>query len=344
MKRLMLTRLFLLLLIASASGFAMAEPVNYSSGLDVTLSSQTLSTAAAGRDISLNNVVVEGKLAAGRNISCQGCTISGSVSAGRDVLLERCPQVYSISSGRNAELRQIQVLNQVSSGNDITLQDVTVETGLQAGNQVHAGNSTIHGSLSLGGHYAKLDHSTAAEVRFIENGSVFNGTGNHITSMVSTGNLVNGNVTISRGGSSYVHVGPGSLSSVNGYAIKGAANQTTIITPEQAIYVNGRKVSGDGPVQYEQYRAQHPGAPVVQGPGWAAGQTTDLADAKTGKSDSKVPVNVLELTNNSVIHGPVVFESGYGKVVVYPGSTFNGKVVNGTVEHLSAQTTENAVQ
>lgn len=342
MKKLMLTRVFLILLIASV-GSAMAEPVQYSSGLDVTLSSQTLSAAAAGRDISLNDVVVEGKLAAGRNISCQGCTISGAVSAGRDVLLERCAQVYSISSGRNVELRQTQVLNQVSSGNDIDLRDVRVETGLQAGNQVQAGNSTINGPLALGGHYAKLDHSTAAEVRFVENGNSFHGVGNHINSVMTNGSVINSNVTISRGGSSYVHVGPGSLSSVNGYAIKGAANQTTVITPEQIIYVNGRKVSGDGPADYSRYMAQHPGAPAVQGPGWSSAQLSESSDTKVDKPGSKIPVNILELTNNSVIHGQVVFESGYGKVVVHPGSTFNGKVVNGTVERLSVEPTENTV-
>lgn len=342
MRKLILVRLFLMLFIASAS-FAVAEPITYSSGLDVTLSSQTLSEAAAGRDISLSNVVVEGKLSAGRNVACQGCTLSGSVSAGRDVILEQCPQVHSIASGRNAELRQTQVLSLVSSGNDISLQDVQVESDIHAGNQIQAGNSTIKGVLALGGHYARLDHSTAREVRFVENGSGFQNSGNHINTIIGNGGSMHGSTIISRGGTSSVHVGPGSLSSVNGYTIKGAVNQTTLITPDQAIYVNGRKVSGEGPSHYGQYLTQHPGAPMVQGPGWSMELASGKADDKVHKQDSKIPVNILELTNNSAIQGQIVFESGYGKVIVHEGSTFNGKVVNGTVERLSAKSTTSPI-
>lgn len=336
MKSFILSRTLLCLALA-ASPCAMAEPMDYTSGQDLTLSSQTLTSAAAGRDISLNNTLVEGKLSAGRNISCQGCTISGAISAGRDVALSQCPQVYGIASGRNTDLRQTRVLNQISSGFDVTLQDTHVEQGIQAGNQFLASNSTVQGTISLGGRYAKLDHSTVGEVRFLENNNLYAGSGNHIH--INSGNLFNGNVTMNRNGASYVHVGIGSLSSVNGYTIKGAPQQTTLITPEQTIYVNGSKVSGDGPKHYSDYMANHPGAPNVQGPGWTDAPV-DSHTEKADKKDSKTPVNVLEITNQSTINGQVVFESGYGKIIVHPGSQFNGKVINGTVEKLSNQSEE----
>ena len=38
--------------------------------------------------------------------------------------------------------------------------------------------------------------------------------------------------------------------------------------------------------------------------------------------------------NNSVVNGQVAFDSGYGKIRVYKGSQFNGKVVNGVVEKM----------
>ncbi len=336
MKKILLTRIFLLFLIALASyapqNRAMAESVT--SAQDVNLSAQHLDNAAAGRDIALDNVVVAGKLSAGRNISCQGCTVSGQVSAGRDIQLAQCPEVLGVTSGRNAEISQARILTRIASGNDVSLNDVSVENGLSAGNEVQAKNSSINGPLSLGGHYLKLDHSTTGHIRFHNDDALTSfGDGN-----VVRGN-VHSNISISRHGSSYVSVSHSSLSSVNGYTIKSDGGtsaqtaQTTVITPDQVIYVNGLKVSGSGPKTYAQYQSEHPGAPTVHGPGWNGENTADH-QAADAKRDSKTPVNILDVMNNSVVNGQVVFDSGYGKIRVYKGSQFNGKVVNGIVEKM----------
>lgn len=354
MKKILLTRIFLLLFIAFASyalhNNAMAESIT--SAQDVNLSAQHLDNAAAGRDIELNNVTVTGKLSAGRNITCQGCSVSGQISAGRDVSLAQCSDVFGIASGRNADLSQVKILNHIASGNNIKLTESSVENGLSAGNEVLAQNSTINGELSLGGHYLRLDHATTGDIRFNDD--------NQLTSQndQNDGNVVRGsvngtvrtsvksNVTISRHGSSYVSVGHSGLSSVNGYTIKSSTDtadqtgQTTVITPDQVIYVNGAKVSGNGPKTYAQYQSEHPGAPTVNGPGWrdADTQKASASTDKNAKNAAKTPVNVLDVMNNSVINGQVVFESGYGKVRVYKGSQFNGKVVNGVVEKVDKTT------
>lgn len=326
-----------LLMSVGVASAAMAANGFYSSATDVLLSSQQLTSASAGRDILLNGVVVDGKLAAGRNINCQDCTISGSVAAGYDVQLERCAQVRSVASGHDAALAASRVLSHLSSGNDVHLDDVTVEQTLQAGNQVTARNSTVSGLLSLGGNTATLDHSNAQEIRFSKDmawgGGMSNNSSIHINRGILGGNVVIGGHSQ---GQSRVSVGPNSLSSVNGYTIKGGSEQTTVITPSQSIYVNGHRVTGSDPQTYAAYRADHPDAPQVQGPGWKdGGSLGEQASAKPHKKNVNEPVvNILNLTNNSVVQGPVVFESGYGKVRIEKGSQLIGKVINGSIEHL----------
>ncbi len=147
---------------------------------------------------------------------------------------------------------------------------------------------------------------------------------------MGSGIVIGGNNTAT------VRVGSTGLSAINGFTVKGAMNQTTVITPEQSIYVNGRKVSGEGPASYQAYQAANPEAPTVYGPGWDPSVVSSSHKAATGnskkKAENKPVVNVLELRNGSTVSGQVQFDSGYGKIVVYPGSQFLGKVVNGFVE------------
>lgn len=298
---------------------ASAQGRHYASATDLQISAESIDSASVGRDILLHAVEVDGKLAAGRNVTCTECNILGNVSAGHNVLLEGCPQVHSVSTGHNAEITRTHIGRNIAAGHDITLNGVTVAQRVSAGHQVMTENSTLSGLLSLGGHYARLDSSNATDILFSDSGNSSSHSGIHI------------------GGNSFssVNVGSSSLSSINGYTVKGAMNQTTVITPEQAIYVNAAKVSGDGPATYGEYRTKHPEAPAVHGPGWAT-DTPNVAvkgDKKARKDDTpKTVVNVLELANGSVVTGQVQFESGYGKVLVRKGSEFKGKVVNGFVE------------
>jgi hypothetical protein len=301
------------LCITSAS----ARTRHYASATDLQISSQEIDSASVGRDLLLHAVQVEGKLAAGRNITCTECTTAGNISAGHNVLLESCPEVRGISTGHDAEVTRSHILNHIAAGHDVTLHGTTVEQRVSAGNQVMAESSVIKGLLSLGGHYARLDDSTATDIVFSESAGVSSTSG----------------IQIGGQHASSVRVGSSSLSSINGYTIKGAMNQTTVITPEQSIYVNGLKVSGDGPKSYSEYQSKHPEAPTVNGPGWSneSLKNTSTSFENKGKVDKTV-INTLEPSNGSVVSGQVNFESGYGKVVVHKGSTFQGKVVNGFVE------------
>lgn len=317
-------RVFLYLSVALLLGLALGKETlarenRLSSATDVMLSGQTVSGISAGRDIHLNAVEASGSLMAGGNITCTSCSVAGHLSAGRDVLLENCPEVQGLSNGRDAEITRSHILMNVTAGHDITLNEATIDQSVIAGNRVFAENATVKGFLTVGGNYVRLDRSHAQSIVFSQNTNL------------------NSGIHFSGDNQSVVHVGPSSLSSVNGYTIQGAMNQTTVMTPEQDIYVNGKKVSGSGAASYGQYRAQHPEAPFVQGPGWEARLSEKgaaPADKKKNDTTPKEAVNVLELINQSVVDGTVRFEGDYGKILVHPGSRFSGTVVNGRVEKL----------
>jgi hypothetical protein len=317
MNRQMQATLLTSLLVLGVGVAWAGEGASYINGADVTLASQPMGSATAGRDIVLNDVTVNGKLTAGRNVMCTQCQISGNISAGHDVQLENCPTVQG-----------------VTSGHDVLLTDVKLAQGLRVGNTVAARNSEIQGPLVLGGHNVRLENTRAGEIRFsngiqggVNGSSVIVNSGTVMHSSMGGGNVIVGN---GWGGSS-VSVGANGLSSVNGYTIKSVPGQTTVITPEQTIYVNGKKVSGEGGKNYSDFMAMHPGAPQVNGPGWDYSANL-MSGATTSQSTVGPVVNVLEVASNSTVIGPIVFESGQGVVRVPKGAQFNAKIVNGKVE------------
>jgi hypothetical protein len=316
---LLLAPLSILALSLLCMPLSQARSNHYTSAADLQLVSQSISSASVGRDLMLSSVQVGGKLAAGRNITCSNCTIEGNISAGKSIILNECAEVQNIAAGQDAEITHSKVSQSIAAGHNIILHDASVYQRLSAGNEVALENSEVSGLISLGGHLATLDSSKATDILFSER-----------TQSLGSGIVIGGN------NSSTVRVGPTGLSAINGFTVKGAMNQTTVITPEQSIYVNGRKVSGEGPTSYQAYQAGNPEAPTVYGPGWdpsafSSANKTATANSKK-KAENKPVVNVLELRNGSTVSGQVQFDSGYGKIVVYPGSQFSGKVVNGFVE------------
>lgn len=270
----------------------------------------------------LSSVQVEGKLAAGRNITCNNCAIGGNISAGKSISLNECAEVQNIAAGHDAEIIHSQVIQNIAAGHDVTLHDARVAQRVSAGNEVAIEHSEVNGLISLGGHLATLDDSKATDILFSERNN-----------NMGSGIVIGGNNVAT------VRVRATGLSAINGFTIKGAMNQTTVITPEQSIYVNGLKVSGEGPSSYQAYQATNPEAPTVYGPGWdpsvVAATRKPTSENSKKKIENKPVINVLELRNGSTVSGQVQFDSGYGKILVYPGSQFLGKVVNGFVEKKS---------
>jgi hypothetical protein len=178
-------------------------------------------------------------------------------------------------------------------------------------------NSHVSGQITLGGPNATLDHSTVGSLRFTGLGGLQN--------IVGTNNI---QINTNGSRSSIVSMGSHGTTSMNGYLIKSSPSQTTLITPEQTVYVNGRKTSGAGPDDYDAYRNQYPQAPFVHAPGWVLGQASSSA------SETDTEGYVLEMMNGSTVEGSVVFEGAKGKVLLHSGSVLRGDIVNGVVEKL----------
>jgi uncharacterized Zn-binding protein involved in type VI secretion len=270
----------------------------------------------AGADRVMSDVKSQGAMSAGRDVRCSACEIEGNVAAGHDVYLQHNPHVGSIAAGHDVTLLDSHVWGSISAGHGAVLLQSSVQGNISTGNEADLQASQVQGSLSQGGHHLTLDGSSVAGDIYFRGAPLPGGTSAQESSVIS------------QNGSSSVRVGGHSLSRVNGYTVQGAEQQTTLITPQQTIYVNGRKVSGDGPKTYAEYRDAFPMAPVVAGPGWTDGAPASPAYSASSRS----VVSVLELSNNSAVNGQVVFESGYGKVILHPGSRFAGPVVNGRVE------------
>lgn len=265
-----------------------------------------------------------GALSAGRDASCTACQMLGNMSAGRDIHLLHSPQVGAVSAGHDVTVQDSHVLGSISAGHGVALLQSTVQGNISTGHEADLQGSLVDGSLFQGGHHLRLIASTVGQdVRFQGTQT----SGQTVASYFAATGLQNG--------VSIVRVGEHSFSRLNGFTVQGAMNQTTVITPQQAIYVNGRKVSGDGPKTYTQYRQAFPMAPQVEGPGWQNNPAeTGTVTSREMKPGNEPVVNILELTGNSQVNGRVVFESGYGKVLLHPGSHLVGQVVNGTVEKL----------
>jgi hypothetical protein len=321
MRNIVLYRLILLGILWQAS-LAQADTL-LTSPQDVSLELQPVTSLVSGRDAMLRDVTTSGKLIAGRDLECQGCKVSGPIIVGRNLELRQCEALNAITSGRNAELSNTRVESNVTIGHDLMLNNAVINGETQVGNQVIAKDSSIQGPLFLQGNYLKLDHSAADTITFKKPEASLP---NHHQNMT-------GSTLLHSNGHTMVRVGSNNLSSVNGYTIKGASDATTVITPDSTIYVNARKVSGTGPKTYSAYQAAHPEAPHVQGPGWSGNQETN-SEIHSSHSAAQMPVNTLELINRSKISAAVVFESGYGKILVHPGCEFTGKVTNGRVERL----------
>lgn len=330
---------FILLLLHS---FFQAAPVQAAeqifSARDISAGNQQFESITTGRDAILKGTSVSGNIQVGRSLKAQHCRIQNQLTVGRDATLDHCTLVSNIQAGRNLILENTTVEHDVEAGRQLKLLNAVIKGNASAGGAVEIRNSKIGNTLSAAAPYLALHQATlnhlhlhqpysAVQTQFstpVSRQTVFSNQG-----VVVTGRVHN-SVLQHHGGKATVAVGAHSVSHVNGYTVKSTEQQTTVLTPHGAIYVNGHKVSGEGPAQYEQFRAAHSEAPSIEGPGWSSGALV------TGhqKLQENGFVQIVELFSNSHIQGNITFESGQGKVIVHPGSKFEGQVHGGTVDYL----------
>lgn len=273
-------------IVAGGGAFAQMPGVIQTAGDAVLYPGRAISMVQAGHNVSGENCIVRGRLMAGHNVSLSGCQPVGDVMAGHD-----------------ADIRHTQVLGDIKAGGLVRLRQAHVDGSVMIGGRANIAASTVGGSLYYGGERLVLHGSRVGGVRFEDGGS-------------------HGNSSFVASGSSIVSVSGGSVSMVNGYTVRSSNRETTVLTPENYLYINGRLESGSGPETYSGYRQIHAGAPMVQGPGWIPG------GGETGNEPAAV--RTLELVD-TVVEGDVRFEGGGGIVLLRGDSRVAGRVIGGKI-------------
>jgi hypothetical protein len=333
----MRNRIFYAFLGVSMLGFLLTAVyansyVNEFSDQDLNIGNEETGIVSVGRDVNLDGTNVNGGVSAGRTIQARNCHISGNLSAGEDASLNNCTWLDTISTGRNLTLFNSTVNHDVSAGLNLNLFNTIIHGSASAAGEVTLENTHIDNTLAVAVPHLVLNKSTIATIRLTvpnsggmihsNNGVVINGSANG--SVISNSRVFIGN----NENSSLVTVGSGSVSNINGYTVKANDTETTVMTPDNSAYINGRKVYGVDASCYTDYRQSHPEAPQIAGPGWQ--------DQPSNAFASQAPMQIVELTNNSIVTGNIIFEGSRGKVIVRPGSLFKGNVEGGTVETISS--------
>lgn len=266
----------------------------------------------AGPDLTLTQVQLSGNLLSGRDLDCHDCTIQGRLLAGRDVRLQRSRVHSPLLAGRDIHLHQSQS-DKLVAGRNASLSHSQIYRDVQAGGNLSLMHSRIQGRITLSGPYMSLSHGLVdGPVRFEHRGALPH----------TSGGLPHGRIVASLSGRG--------LSLINGYTIQAAGGQTTVITPQQSVYINGKKASGEGPSSYAQYMSQIANAPLIRGPGWPA-EPNGLPEPS---AQNDLPRYRLEIDSHSAVHGDIEFIGGRGQVVLHPGGRIQGQVLNGTVQRL----------
>ncbi|MBK8189243.1 MAG: hypothetical protein IPK79_02210 [Vampirovibrionales bacterium] len=297
------------------------------SGADVSLSGETVDSITAGRDVHLKDVTVRGMTTAGRTVRAENSVLSAPLTAGRDVSLVRCPEARDVTAGQTLLMEAVQADGSLRAGRSVVLRQSAVQGDVTAGDYIDANDSRITGVLRIGGTTpTRLENSEVGDIRVsvpFDRSDITTGGG----VFIGSGVVVSSNATVQAGnGQTTIHISEGGLSSVNGYTVKGASGKTTVLTPDGAVYINGKRIGAEGPATYDQYRARTQKAPLVQGPGWptptgAGGDSQVKSHGKaSGSGEKNAPEQRIELLSGTRVSGVIVFEGGNGVVVVYPGA------------------------
>lgn len=264
--------------------------------------------------LNLNGDVAGRLINVGQDVTGQDCRITGLLNAGGSVTLSHCDPVGGIRAGAEVSLTGSRVESEVVAGKRVHLQKTSVGGRVVAPAAVVV-DSTIQDSLHTADRHLVLDGSSVGNV-------VVNLGGNSV--VLGKSSIVGNGSVIVKGGGSVVSVGDSGTVKANNFTIEGRPGQTIVITPEGYVYSNGKRSSEEGPATYEDYQAEHPSAPSIQGPSWASGSVTETS--------KDAPAAIVELINGSIINGDITFRNGHGVVILSGDSKLNGNISGGTLQ------------
>jgi hypothetical protein len=293
---------------------------------DIHAGNEWTGSMVAGRDVVLDGTHVNGHVSAGRGIYGHSCMVEGNLSAGRDVKLDGCSGIHNISAGRGISLLNTSVSQDVHARQSIYMADTRVKGNVSVSGNAELLRSVVGKTLSVATDYLKIEDSTVGDIQ------VHDSARSSGYSIVGSNNIVahGSSVVTNRKGHISITVGSNSVSSMNGYTVKGRPGETTVWTPGGGIYMNGRKVSGPGAETYREYQSQEASAPAISGPGWR--DLPDLPEKSPPATDISIgetPSQVVELMENTTVKGDIVFEGARGQVILHPGTHLHGKVKGG---------------
>ncbi|MBY0405060.1 MAG: hypothetical protein K2X66_14260 [Cyanobacteria bacterium] len=199
-------------------------------------------------------------------------------------------------------------------------------------------SAIIKGSLTLASKHFKVNNSTingiTLKVPAEQKNNVTLSCGGNVTISYGNSIVVGPNAVI--GGQNMgnvIKLLPGARIWENGFNVSATQTETSLITPDGTIYVNGDKVNGPGANTYAEFKKNNPKAPPLQGPGWKDEGVKHPKPDTPPVEVAKAPDQILELESQAIITGDIVFESGNGKLILHPGATFTGKVEGGVIEN-----------
>lgn len=291
--------------------------------------------------VKLGAETISGSVNTGGGATLEGTTVNGSMNVAGQALLRDATVHGNVNAAGGLEAKNAHFNANVNSGGLAEVEHSVVEGNLNVGGQPKLDHSQVFGTFSTASDNVTVVGSRLKDIRITESGFNVSSNTRVFSNYGNNTNIVGNNVTtttstrISRS-SSHVSVGPGSVSNINGFKVTATPTETTVITRDGSIYVNGKKVHGSGPNTYGELRAQAPETPSIQGPGWQESPEV-LGKSNEGQSSKKgLPAtHIIRLTDNSEISGDIVFEGGQGKLIIEKGSVFTGKVEGGTVERLN---------
>jgi hypothetical protein len=220
------------------------------------------------------------------------------------------------------------------------MQDSTITGDATVGGSVQLANAEVSGTLHVASSQLDLRQARlgALDLQWPATTSLVNNSFHGSSLSIQGGSIQSGSGMIVRGSrvsvtgrdnQTHISVGPDSVTTLNGMTVRGSGDQTTVITREGWVYVNGKKVSGSGPETYAGYRVAIPSAPVIEGPGWTEGSPTADASGIPATKPQEAVLQTVTLGEGTVVRGNITFGSGQGQVKVLPGAQFTGQVVGG---------------
>jgi hypothetical protein len=184
---------------------------------DIHSGNEWTGSMVAGRDVTLDGTHVNGHVSASRGIYGHSCMVEGNLSAGRDIKLDGCSGIHNISAGRGISLLNTSVSQDVHARQSIYMADTRVKGNVSVSGNAELLRSVVGKTLSVATDYLKIEDSTVGDIQVHDSARSFG------YSIGGSNNIVvhGSSVVTNRKERISITVGSNSVSSINGYTVKG---------------------------------------------------------------------------------------------------------------------------